>query len=280
MSYRGDVRLGATHDFKFTTRQVSGAPHSLAGSPVVSAYVGNNTTQITAGITLTTDFDGVVGLNNLRVVFSSANGFAIATDVSFVITTGTVNSVSVVGEEALSVSIENRPLGLNAIKADSFSANTGLKPDFEGTATAGATQSITFPASASSVTDFFKRHMIKVYEGTGAGQVAIILSYNGTTKIAQVDFPWAVIPDSTSKFVTFASVNAAGDVADAVWDELLGDSTITGRQAMRLFLAALAGKLSGAATATITIRNVGDNKDVIIATVDALGNRSVLTLNP
>jgi hypothetical protein len=105
----GDFRLGETFDFKFTTRRFStGAPHTLAGSPVVSAYHGNDTTQITAGITLSVDFDGVTGLNNVRVVASGGNGYATATNYSLVITTGTVDSVSVVGEVVGTFSIENR----------------------------------------------------------------------------------------------------------------------------------------------------------------------------
>lgn len=108
MSYCGDIRLGDTHDFKFTTRQISGAPFTLAGSPVISAYVGNSTTQITAGITLSVDFDSVTGLNNIRVVATGGNGYATGTDIDLVITTGTVNSVSVVGEVVASFSIENR----------------------------------------------------------------------------------------------------------------------------------------------------------------------------
>ena len=108
MSYIGDFRLGDTLDHKFTTRETTGAPFALAGTPVISAYVGNGLVQITAGVTLTTDFDGVTGLNNVRVVASGANGFATATNVQLVITTGTVNSVSVVGEVIGSFSIENR----------------------------------------------------------------------------------------------------------------------------------------------------------------------------
>jgi hypothetical protein len=105
----GDFRLGETFDFKFTTRRFStGAPYTLAGSPVISAYHGNDTTQITAGITLSVDFDSVTGLNNVRVVASGGNGYATATNYSLVITTGTVDSVSVVGEVVGTFSIENR----------------------------------------------------------------------------------------------------------------------------------------------------------------------------
>jgi hypothetical protein len=108
MSYLGDIRLGDTLDFKFTTVQTTGAPFTLAGSPVISAYPSNSTTQLTAGITLTVDFDTVTGLNHVRVVASGGNGYATATNYEMVITTGTVNSVSVVGYVVGTFSIENR----------------------------------------------------------------------------------------------------------------------------------------------------------------------------
>ena len=109
MSYHGDIALGQTIDILFPTRRFStGAPFTLAGTPAVAAYVGNSTTEITAGITLTVDFDSRTGTNNVHVVASGANGFSAATDVALVITAGTVDSVSVVGEVVGSFSIENR----------------------------------------------------------------------------------------------------------------------------------------------------------------------------
>jgi len=112
MAYIGDFNLGDTFDTKFTTRQISGAPSTLSSSPVISAYVGNSTTEITAGITLSVDFDSRTGLNNVRIVATSGNGYATASNYQLVITTGTVNSVSVVGEVIAEFSIENRSAGL------------------------------------------------------------------------------------------------------------------------------------------------------------------------
>lgn len=63
-------------------------------------------------------------------------------------------------------------------------------------------------------------------------------------------------------------------------DVQVGDGTLTLHESIRTMIAALAGKLSGAATTTITIRNNADSKDVIVATVDANGNRSAITLTP
>lgn len=116
--YRGDIRLGDTIDIKFTTRSfTTGAPTTLAGTPVISAYPGNSTTQLTAGITLTVDFDTVTGLHNVRVVATSGNGYATATNYDLVITTGTVGGVSVVGEVIGSFSIEARSAVMPTVAA-------------------------------------------------------------------------------------------------------------------------------------------------------------------
>jgi hypothetical protein len=65
---------------------------------------------------------------------------------------------------------------------------------------------------------------------------------------------------------------------DDVLDEVV-EGTITFRQMLRLFGAALGGELSGAATTTITIRNASDTKTVMTVTCDADGNRSALSLD-
>jgi hypothetical protein len=65
---------------------------------------------------------------------------------------------------------------------------------------------------------------------------------------------------------------------DDVLDEVV-EGTITFRQMLRLFGAALGGELSGAATTTIVIRNASDSKTVITATCDSDGNRSAVTLD-
>jgi len=67
-------------------------------------------------------------------------------------------------------------------------------------------------------------------------------------------------------------------VADALLDRANGVETgLTPRQQMRLAAAADAGKTSGMETASAVIRNFGDTKNRISATVDANGNRSVVT---
>lgn len=109
MSYHGDYRAADTVDFFFSTVSTSGVPTTLSGSPVVSVYKSNNTTESTSGVTLTVDFDGRTGCNQVHITTSSDGTFyADGSDFSVVITTGTVGGVSVVGIVVGSFSISNR----------------------------------------------------------------------------------------------------------------------------------------------------------------------------
>lgn len=70
----------------------------------------------------------------------------------------------------------------------------------------------------------------------------------------------------------------AAENADAVHDEVV-DGTKTFRESTRLANSANAGKLSGAATTNILIRDLADTKNRVNATVDADGNRTAVTLD-
>lgn len=83
------------------------------------------------------------------------------------------------------------------------------------------------------------------------------------------------LPGSPAATGDIPAVNA---IADALLDRSAGVETgWTPRQALRVILAALAGKVSGAATSNVVIRDVGDAKNRISATVDANGNRTAVT---
>lgn len=119
----GDIRLGDTIDVKFSTA-VNGVPTALS-SGAVSAYVDNGTGEITAGVTLSADFDGLTGLNNVRVVASSGNGFATGTNVDLVLTGGTVGGSSVTGRQIDSFSIEKRSALMPTTAARTLDVSAG-----------------------------------------------------------------------------------------------------------------------------------------------------------
>lgn len=184
--YRGNIALGQTIDIKFTTRAfATGAPTTLSGSPAVAAYVGNGTTEITAGITLSVDFDSRTGLNNVRVVASGGNGFAASTDVQLVITAGTVGGTSVVGEVVAEFSIENRSLSNTATQtlgALTVSGATTLTGNVALAAGLTITQS-SANISAIVATGNGTGHGLSLVSGSGAtgnGLNSIAASTNGT----------------------------------------------------------------------------------------------------
>lgn len=92
-------------------------------------------------------------------------------------------------------------------------------------------------------------------------------------------------PASTTNITAAAGIAlSAGErttLANAILDLADGATTnYTLREALEVMLAVLAGKLSGAATATITIRDVNDTKNVVVATTTASGDRTAVTITP
>lgn len=71
---------------------------------------------------------------------------------------------------------------------------------------------------------------------------------------------------------------STANVGQAVWSALL-EAGYTAEDLLRLAAAGAAGKLSGAAGTTVTVRDVSDQHDIIVATVDGDGNRSAITLD-
>jgi hypothetical protein len=73
---------------------------------------------------------------------------------------------------------------------------------------------------------------------------------------------------------------SATDIAGELLDVQELEAGLNLRAALRIITAALAGKVSGAGGSTITFRAAeADHKARIVATVDASGNRSAVTLD-
>lgn len=94
--------------------------------------------------------------------------------------------------------------------------------------------------------------------------------------------PWSAALASNNTAGTFGAFVQAlptdEEIATALLDLTNGvEANRTVREALRLILSALAGKLSGAGTSTVTIRDSNDTKNRIVATVDTSGNRTSIT---
>lgn len=292
MSYRGDIRLEQTLDFKFTTRKFgTGAPHTLAGTPSLACYVGNGTTEITAGITLTADFDGKTGLNHVRIAATTANGYAASTDVQVVIAAGTVDGVSVAGEIVGEFSIENRSAlrpttagrtldvsaggeaGVDWANVGSPSTTVGLSGTTVGTATTLGGTGVTAVQSGLATAAVLGDVKAKTdnLPSDPADQSVIIAATDAITS-AIGELP------SAEEIASEVAAPSASTIAAAVWATVL-DGTRSATQLVRGFAAVLLGKASGLDTTTATYRNIADGKDVVEATVDEHGNRTAVSLD-
>jgi len=69
------------------------------------------------------------------------------------------------------------------------------------------------------------------------------------------------------------------DLYDIMYSTGILEGTLSLSEALRIILAALAGKLSGGGTTTRYIRDVADTKPRITATIDTSGNRTAVTLD-
>lgn len=230
-----DIDLQATEDFKlFATRVDTGAPTDVA-SIAVSAYPDNSTTQLTAGITTTQPFDSVTGFGNVRVVATVANGYAYGSTYSLVITTGTVNSISVVGAIVGEFTIgKNRP-GLVRM----------------GLCQASTSTTVVFDAATSFADNFLNGHFVFISAGTGAGQSRYIDTWTNSTDTGTVTPAWITTPDTTSVFQCYASPPASTGVpVPANATQILGTAISTPAVAGILDVNAI--KINNVATSSVT----------------------------
>jgi hypothetical protein len=77
---------------------------------------------------------------------------------------------------------------------------TVLAAAHTGTAQAGGAATITLAAGASAVDNVYVGLQVRITAGTGSGQAATIVGYNGTSKVAVVSTNWATPPNGTSTY--------------------------------------------------------------------------------
>lgn len=89
----------------------------------------------------------------------------------------------------------------------------------EGLAQGGTFNTITLNALASSADGAYNTQVVFIRSGKGEDQVGHVIAYNGATKVAIIETPWNVIPDSTSAYVMLPQhVDPLYNQAKTVWD--------------------------------------------------------------
>lgn len=133
----------------------------------------------------------------------------------------------------------------------------------------GTTRAVTIVMSAAETIQFVGITGPITLSGTTTGTVNLYGTASGvtdTTVTATVNNLTGIVGDT-----------AANDIADAYLDRAAAVDGLTPRQVQAITMAAVAGELSGANSTTITIKNHDGTDTRIVATVDADGNRSVIS---
>lgn len=111
----------------------------------------------------------------------------------------------------------------------------------------------------------------------GIGHMVGTTEESGLSVAGIVNAVWSALASDNNESGSMGELlNNSGAGANPWTTDIEGG--LTALEAMRLIVAAVAGKVSGGGTSTITFRNaVADDKDRIIAVVDSNGNRNAIT---
>lgn len=162
-----------------------------------------------------------------------------------------------------------------------------LEASFGGTSTLDATGQLVVSATASIAgTSSLTGNLLAALAGeaslsgtssmtgtlTAKGWVTASLA--GTSSLSATSYATGKLEASLSPFTELSPQS----LAEAVWSQAL-EAGYSAEQIMRIMAAALAGEVSGAGTSTVTIRDINDTTDRIVAAVDGTGNRTSVTLD-
>jgi hypothetical protein len=280
VSYLGDFPTSASVRVQFNSHTAAGTPSTLSGSPVISVYKGGSTTESTSGVTLTVDYDSRTGLNDV-VIDTSADGtfYSTGADFAIVITTGTVNSISVVGTVVGRFSLNNRSALRPTTAGRTLDVSAGGEAGLDWANVGSPTTTVALSGTTVGTVTTLTGHTAQTgdcYARLGAPAGASIAADVAAVKVDTA----AILDDTGTSGVVVASASKTGySLAAAGVDAIMVETGLNLRQAASLTAAALGGVLSGAATTTIVAKGAGVATTRITATVDADGNRSALTLN-
>lgn len=306
----GDFDTSAVIYGKFTTfRPSTGATFTLGGTPALSVYKDNSTTQRAEASALTADFDSVTGLNHYTID-TSADGtfYSAGSFFDIVITTGTVDGVSVTGSVVGRFTLRKNSALKPTTAGRTLDVSTGGEAGLDWANIGSPTTAVNLSATnidvdqvVASVTGAVGSVTARVTANTDqlAGQTV--------TAAAGVTFPTSIasptnitagtittvtnltnLPTIPANWLTAAGMDAtaSAEIADAVWDEAISGHLGAGSTGAALNAAGSAGDpwttpLPGAYGAGTAGYIIGTNIDTTVgsrSTLDAAGVRTAVGL--
>lgn len=250
MTYLGDYVEDDTVYFLWSTNDADGASITRATDGTVSVYKDNGTTQSTAGITDTEDFDSLTGVHACTIDLSADAFYATGSDYAVVLSAATIDGQTVNAVLA-HFSIENRT------SQASYVLGALTDDDTQIDASALNTASGAVGSDGTGLT-----------EAGGTGDQLTAVPWNSAWAAEVLS---AVTDDDTE--IDASALNSLSAMSSTV------EGSITLVQALRIILAFAAGQATGAGTSAPAFRDQADTKDRIAMTTDALGNRTAVTVD-
>lgn len=209
MKSLGDFDTSTVIYGKFTTfRPSTGAAFTLGGTPALSVYKDNSTTQSTTGVTLTADFDAVTGLNHFAID-TSADGtfYSAGSFFDIVITTGTVDSVSVVGSVVASFTLRKNSALKPTTAGRTLDVSAGGEAGLDWANVGSPTTTLNLSGTTIATTQQVDVNTIKTQAVTCAAGVTVLASVGtAATSTAQTG-------DAFARLGAPAGASVSADVA-------------------------------------------------------------------
>lgn len=182
--YAGDFSLDQTVRLMFDTNDAAGGATGLDTAGTVSVYKDGSTTQSTAGVTVTNNFDGVTGIHLVEIDTSASTFYVVGADYHVVLAGGDIDGETI-----------NAVLGSFSIENRRTEVLTHCSVATDNTAT-----SFTLGGTLSSTNDFYNGQLLVGTSGTNKGVVREITDYVGSTKVVTVAPGFPATPAADDRF--------------------------------------------------------------------------------
>jgi len=213
--------VGSTIYHVFNTRDADSVPITFAGSPTIGVRKDNGTSTNNSGLTLVVDSGSVTGLHSLTIDTSQDTDFYVTDHEYFaIVTAGTVDSTSVVGETVLEFKLGEVPSNVKKW-------NSSTLPDV---------------ATQSDITGLNNISSGDVETAVGTA----LASYDPPTK--------AELDNAVSPLATTSDVTTAHSTTDGLIDSILED---TGTTIPALISGMFSGSGANSWTYTLTDADTG-----------------------
>lgn len=141
---------------------------------------------------------------------------------------------------------------------------------------AGAATQIVTDGACTEIGDGVYSYLLAAGSVDAAAEyIGVFHTATATVDAQNIPAMWSVDRAGTEKLDS--GVTLESSELDGILDVVIVD-TYTLQDILKIMAGVLAGKVTGGGTTEVTFRGLDDTSDIVVATVDADGNRSIVTV--